>query len=105
MEAIRLGIGLLWVLSWLGGLGVWDSATTSRFTATPAEITAQSVSPAGESFSSPSAELDDSIEPQLDLLGNEVEDALADYRIDLGGGIYERHSPETAVPRLGSPST
>ena len=48
---------------------------------------------------------DDSQSPELDILGNEVEHAIADYRIDRGGAVYERHSPETAVERLGSPST
>jgi hypothetical protein len=44
-------------------------------------------------------------DPEVDLFGNEVEPAIADYRVDLRGTIYERHSPETAVARLGSPST
>jgi hypothetical protein len=42
--------------------------------------------------------------PRIDLYGNEVEDALGDYRIDFDGEVYERHSPDTDVSRLKSPS-
>lgn len=48
-------------------------------------------------------ELLKSAEPHLDVYGNEIEDAVTDYRIDSAGGVYERHSPETEVPRLGPP--
>ena len=43
--------------------------------------------------------------PRFDLFGNEIEEAVADYRVDQRGGIYERHAPDTAVPQLGSPKT
>jgi hypothetical protein len=42
-------------------------------------------------------------EPHVDVFGNEIEDAVTDYRIDSTGDVYERHSPETEVPRLGPP--
>jgi outer membrane lipoprotein-sorting protein len=42
-------------------------------------------------------------EPRVDVYGNEIEDALGDYRIDPSGDVYERHSPETEVARLASP--
>jgi hypothetical protein len=41
----------------------------------------------------------------LDRYGNVVERAVTDYRLDPTGDIYERHSPSTAIPRLGPPST
>jgi hypothetical protein len=41
--------------------------------------------------------------PTTDLFGNEVDEAVGDYRVDTRGDIYERHSPETEVPRLGPP--
>jgi hypothetical protein len=44
-------------------------------------------------------------EPAFDLYGNEIESAVADYRVDTRGGIYELHSPDTAVERLGPPGT
>ena len=39
----------------------------------------------------------------LDFNGNEVRRAIARYKVDPLGAVYEEHSPETEVPRLGSP--
>ena len=41
-------------------------------------------------------------EPRIDLNGNEIDDAMGDYRIDRRGELYERHAPDTALPHLGS---
>lgn len=41
----------------------------------------------------------------LDKYGNQIERAVTDYRIDARGWLYERHSPLTAVPKLGPPGT
>lgn len=41
----------------------------------------------------------------LDLYGNEVNDAIATYTLDPGGSLYELHSPQTELPRLGSPKS
>ena len=43
------------------------------------------------------------IESHLDVYGNEVQDAITDYRVDTQGVVYENHSPETEVPHLGPP--
>jgi hypothetical protein len=40
-----------------------------------------------------------------DLYGNEVSDAVATYKRDRAGSVYEEHSPQTEVPRLTSPTT
>jgi hypothetical protein len=42
---------------------------------------------------------------RVDRYGNPIETAIGDYRIDWRGEIYERHSPDTAVLRLGAPGT
>jgi hypothetical protein len=42
---------------------------------------------------------------RLDQYGNEIEEAVGDYRLDVQGEMYELHSPETALPHLGRPST
>lgn len=39
----------------------------------------------------------------VDLNGNEVRQAIARYKVDPTGALYEEHSPDTEVPRLGSP--
>jgi len=43
--------------------------------------------------------------PTLDAYGNEVTEAVATYKLDASGAMYEEHSPQTEVPRLGSPKT
>ncbi len=40
---------------------------------------------------------------RVDVNGNEIDDAVGDYRVDLRGEMYERHAPDTALPRLGEP--
>src|SRR5579872_1307853 len=41
----------------------------------------------------------------VDLYGNEVSEAVAKYRTDTAGALYELHSPHTELPKLGSPKT
>ncbi len=41
---------------------------------------------------------------QVDLQGDYVTPAIANYRFDAQGNIYETHAPHTEVPHLGSPS-
>ena len=40
-----------------------------------------------------------------DLYGNEVTDAIATYTFDQSGSLYELHSPQTELPRLGIPKS
>ena len=44
-------------------------------------------------------------DPALDFYGNEVTVAVAEYQIDAGGRLYELHSPQNQLPRLGSPKS
>jgi len=39
----------------------------------------------------------------IDVFGNEVDEAVGDYRVDVRGDLYERHSPDTEVPKLPPP--
>ena len=41
----------------------------------------------------------------VDLYGNEVSDAIATYTFDQSGSLYELHSPQTELPKLGSPKS
>ena len=47
----------------------------------------------------------DDSEGLVDLYGNEVIDAIATYTLDPAGSLYELHSPQTELPRLGSPKS
>ena len=42
-------------------------------------------------------------DPGRDLYGNQVLDAVARFKLDNDGSLYEVHSPQTELPRLGSP--
>jgi hypothetical protein len=58
---------------------------------------------------SPSADTDGSArvhdDATVDLYGNEVTSAVAQYKLDSGGSLYETHSPRTELPRLGPPKS
>lgn len=43
--------------------------------------------------------------PAVDIYGNEVTEAVAKYKLDATGLLYEEHSPSTEIPRLGVPTT
>ena len=56
--------------------------------------------------SAPAAPREDATdEGTTDLYGNEVSDAVARYRLDAEGSLYEQHSPRTELPRLGPPKS
>jgi len=40
-----------------------------------------------------------------DVYGNQVTPAVATYTLDAAGTPYELHSPQTQLPRLGSPKS
>ena len=44
-------------------------------------------------------------EPVVDLYGNNVTSAVARYNLDDDGSLYEAHSPQTQLLRLGSPKS
>ena len=41
----------------------------------------------------------------IDLFGNDVTDAVARYRFDASGSLYEVHSPQTEIPKLRPPKS
>jgi hypothetical protein len=41
----------------------------------------------------------------VDLYGNDVSDAVAEYTLDAAGCLYEVHSPRTELLHLASPKT
>jgi hypothetical protein len=96
----------LWLVILLVVAGAWSAGARSARAATPPPAAAE-----------PKRVLDSSLmldalpvmpEPEtdtrVDLYGNEIEQAIGDYRVDFHGDIYERHSPETAVADLSAPS-
>jgi hypothetical protein len=55
----------------------------------------------GIDTSVPPADADRQEPPRVDVYGNEIQEAVGDYRVDPTGGMYESHSPDTEVARLG----
>lgn len=47
----------------------------------------------------------DDPDERADLYGNVVTEAVAQYRLDAHGSLYELHSPQTELPRPGPPKT
>ena len=43
--------------------------------------------------------------PPLDAYGNEIANAVAEYSLDPAGTLYELHTPQVELPRLGSPKS
>lgn len=74
--------------------------SVSRFSriASPADAGIPAGIPGVGRISSPA---DDS----QDVNGNEISPAVATYKLDATGLLYEEHSPETEVPRLAEPTS
>jgi hypothetical protein len=86
----RIAAVLMVTLFTVGAAGLAERQATGR-----SRSTVSSASPA--SAADP--------EPAIDLYGNEVIDAVATYKLDRGGSLYEEHSPQTEVPHLKSPKS
>lgn len=102
MSSIRVVVGIICVVLVLVARGIWSE------TAIPASGARIEYDAGTTAVSDPadSAELpwDGGESHRVDRYGNPIETAIGDYRIDRSGEMYERHSPDTAVPRLGVPS-
>jgi hypothetical protein len=67
----------------------------------------QDAGPAGQmTVGAPSpAPADEREDGPADLLGNPISDAVARYKFDATGSLYELHSPQTELPRLAAPKS
>jgi hypothetical protein len=103
MSSIRVVVGIICVVLALVARGIWSEtavhAPEPRIDYAAETTTAVSDPDAGNGLPSEAGETG-----RVDRYGNPIETAIGDYRIDRSGEIYERHSPDTAVPRLGVPS-
>lgn len=94
VNAVRLVVATIWITIVLVTRGIWTA------TALPAEYPEM----LGDSSISVGApEANDYQRPRVDLYGNEVENAVVDYRIDDRGDLFERHAPRTALPERRRP--
>jgi len=94
VKAMVLGIALAASLAFVGGsLFTASPVTTSRSSVSPPELP---VMPTSRDAASDEA---------LDAYGNEITNAVAEYSLDGAGTLYELHSPQVELPRLGSPKS
>jgi len=80
-----------------------STVTSTQTPAIPRPVLIAAPIPVAPAFEPP-LELEP-MEGTVDLRGNEVSDAVAKYRIDTAGSLYELHSPRTGLLKLGSPKT
>jgi hypothetical protein len=95
------GFGLLLLLLGLVARAVFSTEVVTS--TLPARQTPAFTAAAGDSTIDRRAQPDDG--GAVDLYGNEVNDAIAAYSLDPAGSLYELHSPQTELPRLGSPKS
>ena len=72
---------------------------------TPIPLQANVTVPNNDVTNEVSAQETPDAEGPVDLNGNEVTEAVAKYKFDATGSLYETHSPQTELPRLGSPKS
>jgi hypothetical protein len=61
--------------------------------------------PIARPHDAPADDVAEDVDGLIDLYGNGVSPAVATYSLDALGSLYEEHSPQTELPRLGSPKT
>jgi len=90
--------------------GAWHAAgATQQWLNPPGQRTSLPVTGHGEDGSSSVPyqlnEAPDADDVARDLYGNDVSTAVATYKRDHTGSVYEEHSPKTQVARLKPPTT
>jgi hypothetical protein len=107
MTPLRALVAFLWFATLSTGSYMWTKHATPDSTdvvvAHPgADTTSVLDETVKSTLKSDGAWHDDLAAPRMDLNGNEIDDAVGDYRVDGRGELYERHAPDTALPHLGS---
>jgi hypothetical protein len=98
VSAVRLVVATIWIAIVLVTRGIWTA------TALPAEYPG-AFNDWTISTGAISGRVNDAERPRVDLYGNEIENAVVDYRIDRRGDLFERHAPSTALPERKRPGT
>lgn len=102
----RLAVAALFAIVWMWALFALPLHRADRAPVRPAK-TAEFAQPSHTSaVPGTDPDLDrDAADGAVDLLGNDVTDAVARYSLDATGSLYEVHSPQTEIPKLGSPKS
>ena len=105
-RATRITAAVLFAVVVLLALELMTSPRAEAMPAAPTAAAALESGPALLSTGTASAgaeEIDTS--DAVDSYGNEVTRAVATYKFDATGSLYELHSPRTEVPRLAAPKS
>ena len=101
MSFVRVVFVLIWVAAFISGRALFHLSTAVSDGAalhvrddTPLVRDTAAVGPRAATS-----------QPLVDLYGNPIDRAMSDYRVDGRGDMYERHAPDTALLKLGSPGT
>jgi hypothetical protein len=100
----RVIVGLLWLTILIVVAGAWSAGAARPRAGSFAPPGTRTAPMPDGAMSSDAFDAGSASEPRVDLYGNDIDDALGDYRIDIRGDIYERHSPGTEVTQLAAPS-
>jgi hypothetical protein len=82
---------------------IWSQRSVIRQMRDVVPTAADTTSVLDSGTSALAARSDDWADPRIDLNGNEIDDAVSDYRVDGRGEMYERHAPDTALLHLSAP--
>jgi hypothetical protein len=101
MFVVRLFVGVMWVLAAVAGHEMWTPRANAVHHPPPSrgDTTAISIPIARDESDRESLRA----QPRVDIYGNPIDEAIGDYRVDPQGDVYEWHSPETALLKLGAP--
>ena len=108
--AAILTLTLFPVTAW--SVGTWQASTSNSHVVAPVTL-APSWTPVSNnsgiddgSSTNPSPVIEEpAAERVQDIYGNDVSPAIASYKSDGSGSVYEEHSPDTEVARLRPPTT
>lgn len=101
LRALLIAVGMMTTFT---ASNMWTKHTAPPRIVVAAQPRADTTSVLDESVNSEGVRDQDWAEPRVDLNGNEIDDAVGDYRVDPRGEMYERHAPETALIHLAPPS-
>ena len=104
MLLLRLLMGAIWVLAAIAGHEMWTPRVSAVPEARQTETTSISIPLVEDAAAEEAtAEADPYRQPEFDLYGNQIDQAVGDYRVDPLGDLYEQHSPDTALLKLAPP--
>ena len=105
MLLIRLLMGAIWVLAAIAGHEMWSPRVIEVQQPHLTETTSISIPLVEDAAEEATSKANPYTQPQFDVYGNQIDEAVGDYRVDPRGDLYEQHSPDTALLKLAPPST